>query len=90
MAFYGVGLEVKVRELNLQFKLLIQQKGGNGVRGLKQIFKKADYNGSGKLDIAEFEQALAQFGYVEISMSFRNQSLLNSKLTFHIDFSQRR
>ena len=69
MAFYGVGLEVKVRELNLQFKLLIQQKGGNGVRGLKQIFHKVDYNGSGKLDISEFEQALAQFGYVEISMS---------------------
>lgn len=68
MAFYGVGLEVKVRELNLQFKLLIQQKGGNGVRGLKQIFKKADVNGNGKLDISEFEQALAMFGYVEISM----------------------
>jgi hypothetical protein len=35
MAFYGVGLEVKVRELNLQYKMLIQQRGGNGVRGLK-------------------------------------------------------
>ena len=62
MAFYGVGLEVKVRELSLQFKMLIQQKGGNGVRGLKQIFRKADYNGNGKLDISEFEQALASFG----------------------------
>jgi len=59
MAFYGVGLEVKVRELNLQFKLLIQQKGGNGVRCLKQIFKKADKNGNGRLDVGEFEQALA-------------------------------
>lgn len=62
MAFYGVGLEVKVRELNLQFKMLIQQRGGNGVRGLKQIFKKADYNGNGKLDVSEFEQPLASFG----------------------------
>ena len=62
MAFYGVGLEVKVRELSLQFKMLIQQRGGNGVRGLKQIFKKADLNGNGKLDISEFEQALAAFG----------------------------
>ena len=62
MAFYGVGLEVKVRELNLQFKMLIQQRGGNGVRGLKQIFKKADLNGNGKLDVYEFDQALAAFG----------------------------
>jgi hypothetical protein len=62
MAFYGVGLEVKVRELNLQFKMLIQKRGGNGVRGLKQIFKRADFNGNGKLDISEFEQALASFG----------------------------
>lgn len=38
MAFYGVGLEVKVRELNLQFKLAIQQKGGVGLRSLKKIF----------------------------------------------------
>ncbi len=40
MAFYGVGLEVKVRELQLNFKLLIQNKGGNGVRGLKKVFRK--------------------------------------------------
>ena len=62
MALYGVGLEVKVRELSLQFKMLIQQRSGNGVRGLKQIFKKVDLNGNGKLDISEFEQALAAFG----------------------------
>jgi len=42
MAFYGVGLEVKVRELQLNFRLLIQNKGGNGVRGLKKIFQKMD------------------------------------------------
>jgi hypothetical protein len=62
MAFYGVGLEVKVRELNLQFKLLIQQKGGNGLRGLKKVFQRMDYNGNKKLDSSEFEQALAAFG----------------------------
>jgi hypothetical protein len=62
MAFYGVGLEVKVRELNLQYKLLIQQKGGNGLVGLKRIFQRMDSNGNRKLDPTEFEQALGAFG----------------------------
>jgi hypothetical protein len=62
MAFYGVGLEVKVRELNLQFKLLIQQKGGQGLRSLKKIFQRVDINGNKKLDASEFEQALGAFG----------------------------
>jgi hypothetical protein len=38
MAFCGVNLEVMVRELNLQFKTVIQQRGGNGPRTLKKIF----------------------------------------------------
>ncbi len=62
MAFYGVGLEVKVRELNLQFKLAIQAKGGTGLRSLKRIFQRMDFNGNKKLDASEFEQALAAFG----------------------------
>lgn len=64
MAFYGVGLDVKVRELNLQFKLTIQQKGGIGLRSLARIFKRMDFNGNKKLDANEFEQALAAFGYL--------------------------
>jgi hypothetical protein len=51
-----------VRELNLKFKLFIQQKGGIGIRQLKVIFKRMDFNGNGKLDAGEFEQALASFG----------------------------
>ncbi len=62
MAFYGVGLDVKVRELNMQFKLAIQQKGGNGLRSLKRIFDRMDENGNKKLDVQEFEQALSAFG----------------------------
>jgi len=62
MAFYGVSLEVKVRELNLQFKLAIQQKGGTGLRSLKKVFQRMDLNGNKKLDPYEFEQALASFG----------------------------
>lgn len=62
MAFYGVNMDVMVRELNLKFKLAIQQKGGVGIRSLKQIFKRMDYNGNKTLDVGEFEQALAAFG----------------------------
>jgi hypothetical protein len=62
MAFYGVGLDVKVRELNLQFKLAIQSKGGVGLRSLKRIFNRMDFNGNKKLDAGEFEQALSAFG----------------------------
>ena len=51
-----------VRELNLKFKLTIQQKGGNGMRSIKRIFKQMDATGNGKLDAAEFEQALAAYG----------------------------
>ncbi len=63
MAFYGVGIEVKVRELNLQFKLSLQQKSGAvGIRTLARIFRRMDVNGNRKLDAAEFESALATFG----------------------------
>ena len=74
MAFYGVQLgksfpcilifsaDVLVRELNLKFKLAIQQKGGVGIRSLRRIFNQMDFNGNKRLDAGEFEQALAAFG----------------------------
>ena len=55
-------IDVMVRELNLKFKLAIQQKGGVGIRALRRIFNKMDFNGNKKLDASEFEQALAAFG----------------------------
>lgn len=62
MAYYGVNMDVMVRELNLKFKLAIQQKGGVGIRSLKVIFKRMDFNGNKTLDQSEFEQALSAFG----------------------------
>lgn len=55
-------VDVMVRELNMKFKLCIQQKGGNGVRALRRIFNHMDFNGSKTLDAQEFEQALAAYG----------------------------
>jgi Ca2+-binding EF-hand superfamily protein len=31
---------------------------------MRKVFKAHDFNGNGKLDLAEFEEALAEFGYV--------------------------
>lgn len=62
MAFYGVGLDIKVKELNMNFKMHLQKKGGVGLRNLAKIFKRMDFNGNGKLDIIEFEEALGSFG----------------------------
>lgn len=50
MAFYGVGLEVAVNKVNLNFKMHIKQKGGIGIRSLSRIFKRFDFNGNNKLD----------------------------------------
>jgi Ca2+-binding EF-hand superfamily protein len=55
-------MDVMVRELNLKFKLAVQQKGGVGLRSLRRIFRQMDFNGNKKLDAGEFEQALAAFG----------------------------
>ena len=62
MAFYGVGLDIKVRELDMQFKMHLQKRGGIGLRSLARIFRRMDFNGNKKLDIMEFEEALASFG----------------------------
>jgi len=75
MAYYGVNMDVMVRELNLKFKLAIQQKGGVGIRSLKLIFNRMDLNGSKTLDQSEFEQALSAFGFfpkkVELQALFK-------------------
>ena len=62
MAYYGVDMDVRVKEVCLQFKNIIRQKGGIGIRSLGRIFRQLDTDGSGALNAEEFEQGLAQFG----------------------------
>lgn len=62
MAYYGVDLQIRVEELNLQFKNQIRQRGGNGIRTLGRLFRRMDNNGNKKLDAQEFEQALNEYG----------------------------
>ena len=62
MSLFGVGLDVEVKRIHLKMKLAISKRGGSGIHNLKKIFKTFDYNGNGKMDIKEFEEALAEFG----------------------------
>ena len=60
MALYGVGLDVTVHRLNNQFKMHIKSRGGIGIKSIGRIFRRFDENGNKKLDITEFEDALAE------------------------------
>ena len=62
MAYFGVDTVVRVEELNHQFRNILRQKGQTGIPALKGIFEKHDFNKNGKLDLKEFEEALATFG----------------------------
>jgi hypothetical protein len=55
MAYFGVDLDVRIKELNLQFKNTLRNKGDLGLRSLSSVFKSMDVNGNGKLDTEEFE-----------------------------------
>ncbi len=55
-------MDCRIQELNLQFKNIIRSRGGIGIRSLGVIFRRMDQNGNKKLDLGEFEEALAVFG----------------------------
>ena len=59
---YGVGLNIEVNRINTEFKMKIAKMGGLGIRSIGRIFRRMDHNGNKKLDIGEFEEALATFG----------------------------
>lgn len=60
MSLYGVGLEIEVKRISTQFKILLQKKQRVGIKSLAAIFKKADKNGNKVLDQEEFSNALAE------------------------------
>ena len=63
MAFFRIDNQVRIDEINHQFRNVIRQKKDVfGLSSLREIFKKHDVNGNGKLDLVEFEEALASFG----------------------------
>jgi hypothetical protein len=59
MSLYGVGLEIEVKRISTNFKILLQKKQKVGIKSLASIFKGADRNGDKTLDQDEFTQALA-------------------------------
>ena len=62
MAYFGIDTQGRIEEMNHNFKNIIRQRGGNGLVNLRSVFNKYDVNGNGKLDLAEFEEALSAFG----------------------------
>jgi hypothetical protein len=40
----------------------IKSKGGLGIKSIGRIFRRFDDNGNKKLDLTEFEEALAECG----------------------------
>jgi len=64
MAYFGVDKDIRIQEINLNFKNIIRNRQGGqlGLRSLAHIFKRMDRSGNGKLDEGEFEAAMGQFG----------------------------
>lgn len=62
MAFFGVDMQIRIEEMNLNFRNTIRTKGGNGLRDLREICQRHDFNSCGSLDHKEFEAALGEFG----------------------------
>lgn len=49
--------------MNLQFQHVVRSKGYTALHTLRMLFKQHDKNGNGKLDLREFEQVMAMFGF---------------------------
>ena len=80
MAYFGVDMDVRIQEVNLQFKNIIRSKGGIGLRTLGTIFKRMDQNGNGRLDVGEFEEALSIYGYAYfLTVADCSRKRLNSR-----------
>lgn len=71
MALYGVGLEVEMKRLLLDFKMKLAQKGFNkGIKSLRYFFKQSDLNGNRKLEPAEFRECLQNVGLIPSTQQF--------------------
>lgn len=62
MAFFGVDMQIRIEEMNLNFRNTIRTKGGMGLHDLRTICKRHDFNECGSLDNAEFCNALQEYG----------------------------
>ena len=62
MAFFGVDMQIRIEEMNLNFRNTIRTKGGRGLNDLRDICKRHDFNQCGSLDHKEFEAALGEYG----------------------------
>ena len=59
---HRVDIAVRIEELMLEFKNKIRQRDGNGLDSLQKCFQNFDRDGSSKLSIYDFEEALGSYG----------------------------
>jgi hypothetical protein len=62
MAYFGVDQDIRIQEINLNFKNQIRNRGGIGLISLGKIFREMDVNLNHRLEPEEFEAALATCG----------------------------
>jgi|LauGreDrversion4_2_1035121.scaffolds.fasta_scaffold395217_1 hypothetical protein len=62
MAYFGVDQDIRIQEINLNFKNQIRNRGGIGLISLGKIFREMDANLNRRLEPEEFEAALASCG----------------------------
>jgi hypothetical protein len=62
MAYFGVDQDIRIQEINLNFKNQIRNRGGIGLISLGKIFREMDVNLNRRLEPEEFEAALATCG----------------------------
>ena len=61
-SFFGVGLDVETKRLNLQLQMQLQKRtDGLSIRNLLACLVAQDTNNSGTLDYEEFETGLKKY-----------------------------
>lgn len=63
MALFGVALDIEVKRINYEIRLVLRRQGLKEVKALIPVFETFGVKGKEKLTISEFEAALKKCGY---------------------------
>lgn len=66
MALFGVALDITVKRINYEIRLVLRRQGLKEVKELTGTFEGFDATGSKRLTFKEFEAALKKCGYTSL------------------------